>query len=540
MTPARARARRGGGDQPDPVPGRAGPARRAGAAVRQGPTTRSIRAAHRLVLHARSRSCASSATGSSPAVLTGDRARARGLDLQAVLERVPPAGHRPGDGHHRAARRMVPIGRAPPLRHLPHRRPRRRRTPPASWSTVLLNARSGTIYAGHVARCSATSSPRGCSGCRASRGQRRVRPGRVLCRLRRWTASEAASATAADRAGDHIGHGGGPRRRPHQPRRRTAPETTSATTTDAPETTSATTTDRAGDHIGHDDGPRRRPHRPRRRTAPEAAQAERGGPDRHARWALGRSGSIVGILGPDRWRTAVDGAGRGRDRLHRGAAHRHPRIRRSRRGPGADQRRLGDLPRLVRRAPAHGGDRAGGRVPRCRAGRRHRVGGSVGRAGRRRRRRSVEEKKHVRLPRSRPRPGDADLGRQAGTGGRAVPGGDRPRHVRAAGLPQGPLPDAGDVRGRGRRDLRHQAGHRAERPRGHRVQGRQRRREHRQRRPAVPVRPGPDVGADRPDLRRPPALDHRLDDGRGDRHRAAEAGHRGAGRARRRRWRRSA
>ena len=50
----------------------------------------------------------------------------------------------------------------------------------------------------------------------------------------------------------------------------------------------------------------------------------------------------------------------------------------------------------------------------------------------------------------------------------------------------------------------------------------------RQRRAAVPVRPGPDVGAHRPDLRRPPAVDHRLDDRRGDRHRAAEAGHRGA------------
>ena len=46
--------------------------------------------------------------------------------------------------------------------------------------------------------------------------------------------------------------------------------------------------------------------------------------------------------------------------------------------------------------------------------------------------------------------------------------------------------------------------------------------------PAIPVRPGPDVGADRPDLRRPSALDHRLDDRRGDHHRAAEAGHRGA------------
>ena len=51
--------------------------------------------------------------------------------------------------------------------------------------------------------------------------------------------------------------------------------------------------------------------------------------------------------------------------------------------------------------------------------------------------------------------------------------------------------------------LRDQAGHLAERPRGDRVQGRQRPRVDRQRRPAVPVRPGPDVGADRADLRLP-------------------------------------
>ena len=52
--------------------------------------------------------------------------------------------------------------------------------------------------------------------------------------------------------------------------------------------------------------------------------------------------------------------------------------------------------------------------------------------------------------------------------------------------------------------------------------------EHRQRGAALPLRPGSDVGAGGSDLRRPPALDHRLDDGRGDRHRASEAGHRGA------------
>ena len=57
---------------------------------------------------------------------------------------------------------------------------------------------------------------------------------------------------------------------------------------------------------------------------------------------------------------------------------------------------------------------------------------------------------------------------------RAIPGRHRPRRVRPPVRPQGPLPDAGDVRGGGRRDLRHQAGHFAERPFGNRVQGRQR------------------------------------------------------------------
>ena len=108
-----------------------------------------------------------------------------------------------------------------------------------------------------------------------------------------------------------------------------------------------------------------------------------------------------------------------------------------------------------------------------------------------------------------------------------VPGGDRPRGVRSALRPQGPIPDACNVRGGGRRGLCHAAGHRAERPRGHRVQGRQRRGEHRQRRAAVPVRPGPDVGPHRAHLLWPPAVDHRIDDRRGDRHRTSEARRRG-------------
>src|SRR6185437_14695161 len=105
----------------------------------------------------------------------------------------------------------------------------------------------------------------------------------------------------------------------------------------------------------------------------------------------------------------------------------------------------------------------------------------------------------------------------------------RRRGVRHADPAQGRVPDPRHVRSRGVRALRHQAGHRAERDGGDRGQGRQRPGVDRERGAALPLRPGPDVGADRPHLRRPPALDHRVDDGRGDHHRAAEAGHPGAG-----------
>ena len=118
-----------------------------------------------------------------------------------------------------------------------------------------------------------------------------------------------------------------------------------------------------------------------------------------------------------------------------------------------------------------------------------------------------------------------------GTGGRgrhAVQGRDRSRRVRRAVRPPGQLPDAGDARGRGRRAVRDQAGHRAPGHGGDRVQGRQRPESIVNAGAAVPVRSGPDVRADRADLRRSPALDRRLDDRRGDRHRAPEAGHRGA------------
>ncbi len=55
-----------------------------------------------------------------------------------------------------------------------------------------------------------------------------------------------------------------------------------------------------------------------------------------------------------------------------------------------------------------------------------------------------------------------------------------------------------------------------------------------QRRPPIPGRSGPDVDADRADLLRPPALDRRLDDGRGHHPRAPDAGRAGARRRPRR------
>lgn len=138
-----------------------------------------------------------------------------------------------------------------------------------------------------------------------------------------------------------------------------------------------------------------------------------------------------------------------------------------------------------------------------------------------------ETYRHVRISRSRARRGDADLGRQAGTWGSAVPRRHRAREVRAPRVPQDPLPVARDERGGSRREVCDQAGHRPDRARRDRLQGRQRPRVDRQRRSALPLRPGPDVGPHRAHLRRSSALDHRLDDGRGDRDRAAEARHGG-------------
>ena len=99
-----------------------------------------------LVPLARSRSCASSACARSP-VPARRASRARRGDLQALLERVPPHGHRAGGRHPRRPTAMVPSGRWPTSR-VPDRRARARPTTARRGSARSYNARAGTIYAG--------------------------------------------------------------------------------------------------------------------------------------------------------------------------------------------------------------------------------------------------------------------------------------------------------------------------------------------------------------------------------------------------------
>ena len=113
--------------------------------------------------------------------------------------------------------------------------------------------------------------------------------------------------------------------------------------------------------------------------------------------------------------------------------------------------------------------------------------------------------------------------------GRPVPGRHRARRLRLAVLPQGPR--SSPCRCSRPRSPSPASPSRASRctcRRSSPPRSATTTRVDRQRRAALPVRPEPDGGAHRPHLRRPPALDHRLDDGRGDHHRAAEARHRGA------------
>jgi len=74
-------------------------------------------------------------------------ARAGVVDLEALLERVPPARSRPGAGDPRRAGRWCEKGGGRSSTSAPTNRAHRHTT--ASWIDVaLLNARSGTVYAG--------------------------------------------------------------------------------------------------------------------------------------------------------------------------------------------------------------------------------------------------------------------------------------------------------------------------------------------------------------------------------------------------------
>ena len=104
------------------------------------------------------------------------------------------------------------------------------------------------------------------------------------------------------------------------------------------------------------------------------------------------------------------------------------------------------------------------------------------------------------------------------------------RLPRDPGQAEGPHPLAVPARGRDRRGMRDHAGHPAAHPRRRRLQDRRRPGVDRQRCQAFSCRAGPDGGAGRPHLRRPPAVHHRQPHRRGDHPRARPAGPGGQGR----------
>ena len=97
------------------------------------------------------------------------RARARGVDREALLERDVPAPDRDGGGAPRTARRCS-------------RRARRTRSTTAGGRTSSSTRAAGRSPPARR-RCSATSSPSACCGCRAANGARAVRAGGCLARL---------------------------------------------------------------------------------------------------------------------------------------------------------------------------------------------------------------------------------------------------------------------------------------------------------------------------------------------------------------------
>ena len=128
---ARLRARRGGGHHADPVPGRARPPAGAGQGARRRPTTRRSASASPGATR-RCRSCAGSACGRSPASSPASGPGPESSHLQAVLERVPPRGHRAGARHPRAPTRWCRAGgrrRRPSRPTTPARRTPARRGP---------------------------------------------------------------------------------------------------------------------------------------------------------------------------------------------------------------------------------------------------------------------------------------------------------------------------------------------------------------------------------------------------------------------------
>ena len=151
--------------------------------------------------------------------------RARGVDLQAVLERVPPARHRAGDRHPRAdgAGARPAARRRPPSRPTTPARPTTRRRGSARSSTPG-PARSTPA----PARSSATSSARWCSACPRSRRPTRARGTSRRAadrsrmgprRRRRWSSRPSLWPTAVA-PGRRPGATGWWRRPPFLPRAR--------------------------------------------------------------------------------------------------------------------------------------------------------------------------------------------------------------------------------------------------------------------------------------------------------------------------------
>ena len=161
---------------PDPVPGRARPPARAGPGAR-----RRRRPAHPpapgVVLLARSRSCATSGMRTLTQFLAGHHPGPGRRDLQAVLERVPPASSPSWPSTSSAPTRWCPTGRPPSIAFQTDDAGAPNSS--ASWVGTFLNARAGTIYAGYVADPAQHHRRDGARPARRSRRRRRRHVGRA-------------------------------------------------------------------------------------------------------------------------------------------------------------------------------------------------------------------------------------------------------------------------------------------------------------------------------------------------------------------------